>query len=383
MSTIIRTRSPFFIRTPEETSANLDYFEIKIDIQSGVANAADTCGVNVIETITLNKKPINNEDSVSVEISEIVNDYYEQNYQVAANSQPFKRIQSLWVDVTTTAKESDGTTIGTSTSTNYLAQEGYNTFLEGVNYITEPNAMLTADYIQYNNGSEIQIPVNMEIVNSVVFKSGNTTIHTQSIADTTNSLLKIKYVDLTTASNITSVVITYNTSSTRTITVERIDECKYPVFKCKFLNRWGAFQDVFFFKKSTESLETKSENYNRSIFNAAFKYQQRGGDGGADEPCNTLFTYNSYSTNQHSKKSYNTNGSESLILNTGFVNEAMNETFKELLVSEYVYLTDSSGTTYPVNLKDSSLTYKTSLNDKMINYTMNFEKSFSYINNVR
>ena len=61
----------------------------------------------------------------------------------------------------------------------------------------------------------------------------------------------------------------------------------------------------------------------------------------------------------------------------------MNETFKELLVSEYVYLTDSSGSRYPVNLKDSSLTYKTGLNDKLINYTMSFEKSFSYINNVR
>ena len=27
-------------------------------------------------------------------------------------------------------------------------------------------------------------------------------------------------------------------------------------------------QDLFFFKKSTESLETRSENYNRSIFEA-------------------------------------------------------------------------------------------------------------------
>ena len=38
---------------------------------------------------------------------------------------------------------------------------------------------------------------------------------------------------------------------------------------------------------------------------------------------------------------------------------------------------------YPVNLKESSFTKKTGLNDKMINYTMSFEKSFSIVNNIR
>ena len=76
------------------------------------------------------------------------------------------------------------------------------------------------------------------------------------------------------------------------------------------------------------------------------------------------------------------NGNENLVLNTGFVSESMNETFKELLMSEHVYLTDSSNI-FPVNITDSNFIYKTSVNDRLINYTMNFEKSFSYINNVR
>ena len=384
MSTIIRTRSPFFIRTPQETSADLSYFQIQIAILSGnYAATLPECGRTFTETITLNKKPINSEDSVTVDISQIVNNYFQQNYQQQALSQPYRRIQSLWVTVTTKPYKADGTAITTGTSIIYLAQEGYNKFSEGVNYTIEPNAMLTANYIQYNNGSAIEIPVNVEAVSSVDFKSGNTTISTQSVSDTTSTFTKILYVDLTTSSNITSIVITYSGSNTRTIIVERVDECKYPVFTCKFLNRWGAYQSVNFFKKSTESLETQKENYNRSIFNAAFKYRTRGGDGGADNPCENFFTYNTYSANEHSNKTYNTNGTETLELNTGFVSEQMNETFKELIVSEYVYLTDSSNNTYPVNLKDSSLTYKTALNDKMINYTMSFEKSFSYINNVR
>ena len=74
---------------------------------------------------------------------------------------------------------------------------------------------------------------------------------------------------------------------------------------------------------------------------------------------------------------------ESISLNTGFVPESMNPYYEELMVSEYVWLVDSSNVVYPVNLKDSSFTYKTGLNDKLINYTMNFEKSFNLVNNIR
>ncbi len=63
--------------------------------------------------------------------------------------------------------------------------------------------------------------------------------------------------------------------------------------------------------------------------------------------------------------------------------ESMNPYFEELMVSEYVWLIDENDVVYPVNLKDSSFTYKTGLNDRLINYTMNFEKSFALVNNIR
>jgi len=375
MSTIIRTRSPFFIRTPEETSASLDHFEISILIESGVFGTATN--TKLVKTVTLTKKPINNENSVSVEISEIVNNYLSQNpFSPTISASLAPDFQSLWVQVTTTAKESDGTTIGTPTVTLYLAQEGFNTYLEGANYTTEPNAMITADYIQYNGSGNLRIPVNIELVTLVQFRTDNSLAQSVTVTDDTNADNKIKYIDFTYGNDITKVII-YFSGTTRTITVDKINECKYPVFKCTFLNRWGAFQEVFFFKKSTESLDTKNENYNRSNFTAFLEIpDERTGFPPS-------FIYNSYEPATHTKKTYNANGVESLQLNTGFVNEAMNPTFQELLVSEYVWLTDSANNKFPVNLKDSSLTYKTSLNDKLINYTMSFEKSFSYINNVR
>ena len=65
-------------------------------------------------------------------------------YNVSADT------QSVWVTVTTSARQSDGTIIGTATTTNYLAQESHNDFKD-VNYTTEPIAM-TGNYIQYNKG---------------------------------------------------------------------------------------------------------------------------------------------------------------------------------------------------------------------------------------
>jgi len=56
MSTIIRTRSPYFIRTPEETDATLSYFSIDINLKNGVLTEI-SCPVS-LGSFTLNKKPI-------------------------------------------------------------------------------------------------------------------------------------------------------------------------------------------------------------------------------------------------------------------------------------------------------------------------------------
>ena len=379
MSTIIRTRSPFFIRTPQETDANLSYFQINITIASGVLGVAG-CPAN-LGTFTLQKKPLTGEDSVSFDISELVNDFIEQKfinntpltgYNVSADT------QSVWVTVVTSARESDGTIIGSTTTTNYLAQEGYNDFKDGVNYTTEPTAMISGNYIQYNKGDYIYLPVNVERVNSVNFKYNGSSISTYGVSDNGNANQKVDYSYYLTAQEIDEIEITYDTTQTESITVKEIEECKYPVHKIVFLNRWGAFQDLFFFKKSVESLESRSENFNRSIFQARqVYYTEREGE------CEENYNYNVYTTTAHAKKTFNANATESISLNTGFVPESMNPYFEELMVSEYVWLIDENDVVYPVNLKDSSFTYKTGLNDRLINYTMNFEKSFDLVNNIR
>ena len=381
MSTIIRTRSPYFIRTPQETNSLLNYFQVVITVHGGQSGSIEICD-NLYSTYTLKKKPLPNEDSVTFDISELVNDHIVQTYD--GNPTNSKATQSIWVNVVTSARQSDGSIIGTATTTNYLAQEGYNLFKERVNYTTEPNAMLSANYLQYEQGGNIRIPVNVERVSSVQWRNNSTTLETDNFSDNGNQNQKIQYAQYKQPDLVNNCLVTH-TGGTTTITLESVEECKFGVNKITFLNRWGALQDLYFFKKSVETLDSRSENFNSSIFKArtVTKTLEEGEGEGEAATCVDTITYNQYSTTAHAKKTFNANATESVTLNTGFVNELMNPYFEELMVSEYIWLTDSSNVIYPVNLKDSSFTYKTSLNDKLINYTMNFEKSFDLVNNIR
>ena len=379
MSTIIRTRSPFFIRTPQETNSELSYFQINITVFGGLSSSTEQCD-DLYATYSLQKKPIGSEDSVSVDISEIVNDHLVQIFTGVYSVSSAK--SSIWVTVATSPRKADGSLVddAVTTSNTYLAQEGYNHFKDGVNYTAEPIAMISGSYLQYHQGSTITIPVNVERVISIQWRSGTSTRETDSFADNGNQNQKIGYAQFSGSTVLDNILVTYDDSYESTITIVPIEECKYPVHKITFVNRWGAMQDLFFFKKSTESLETRSENFNRSIFEARNVVLSPPEEG---VNCDESITYNTYSTTAHAKKTFNSNATESISLNTGFVNELMNPYFEELMVSEYVWLTDSTNTIYPVNLKESSFTYKTGLNDRLINYTMNFEKSFSLINNIR
>lgn len=380
MSTIIRTRSPFFIRTPQQTSSDLSYFQINIVVFGGLSTSTEICD-DLYAAYSLQKKPLGDENSVSFDISEIVNDHLEQIFTGTYSASSAK--SSIWVTVTTSAREADGTAIGSVTTNTYLAQEGYNKFKDGVNYTTEPIAMISGDYINYHKGSPINLPINIERVTGIEWKQNGATRQNNNYSDNGNQNQKITYSTFvnTTVASVDQALIVYDDASTKFITLNVIEECKYPVNKITFLNRWGAMQDLFFFKKSTESLDATRETFNRSIFEARAVQLDPPEEAGQD--CQESLTFNTYSTTAHAKKTFNANATESIVLNTGFVNELMNPYFEELMVSEYIWLTDSSDNIYPVNLKESSFTKKTGLNDRLINYTMSFEKSFALVNNIR
>ena len=86
---------------------------------------------------------------------------------------------------------------------------------------------------------------------------------------------------------------------------------------------------------------------------------------------------------------FNTQAKQSHVLSSGYYPEFANEYFEQLLLSEYVWMerpsktNPSSNEIIPVNVKTSTMTFKTSVNDKLIEYNINFEEAFDYINNIR
>lgn len=138
-----------------------------------------------------------------------------------------------------------------------------------------------------------------------------------------------------------------------------ISECKYTPKKIVFLNKLGVKEDLWFFKKTTESVNSERDTY-RS---------------------NTISSYMSGDLSRHVSRDYNVNAKESLVLNTGFVPDSFSENFKQLMMSEKVWIYDDINL-LPVNIKNSSLEIKSSVNDKLINYTIEIDYSFDKINNI-
>jgi hypothetical protein len=84
-----------------------------------------------------------------------------------------------------------------------------------------------------------------------------------------------------------------------------------------------------------------------------------------------------YNTSLGQSKTFNINGSQTIKLNTGFVDENYSELITDLLLSETVLL-DSK----PVIVKTQGSDLKTSLKDRLINYEMEFEYAYNLINDV-
>lgn len=130
-------------------------------------------------------------------------------------------------------------------------------------------------------------------------------------------------------------------------------ECKYQPVRCTFINRYGGWQDLVFFKAQTNSISVKGTDY--KLTQSAINYNTAIGQF----------------------KTFNINGKQTVKLNTGWVEENYSELISDILLSETVLLDDK-----PVTVKSQSSDFKTSLKDKNINYEIEFEYAFNLINDV-
>ena len=134
---------------------------------------------------------------------------------------------------------------------------------------------------------------------------------------------------------------------------------KYPNIRVKWKNRYGQW-DFFNFSM----VNRQSFSVNRSLYEP-----QIGSWGGR-----TL----SYENYDSSNINYLVDTAQAISVNTDWVSEDYNDIFKQLLVSDEIYwLYDEVGIR-PITIKTPSITFKTGVNDKVIQYTFDFDFGQNY-----
>lgn len=380
----INTRSPYFYDVTDalQVSANLS-----IKIWSGDKLTIPTTPFQY----ELNKKAINIGDTISFEISELIRDYIETNFSGDYDSNP------VWVYLSSQSVYANGSLSTPADTSTEVAYDSYSYFEESDNFdIDSKSILITNREIYALADNFFRVPINTNTNPTITFFKNNEVIFSETFAQNNASSTQIKYVSAGGSS------VNYDTYEERVledggtfedsrclqsffnsfeigeadkiqvsdsngvyfIDVKTIEECKYEPKKITFINKFGVLQDVYFFKKSVEKMNVKKESYKANI----------------------LTSGNTYSISNHVNRDFNVVGKESISLSSGFLSEEYNEVFKQMLLSEKVWITNITDTgeqVLPLNIKTSNITYKTSLNDRLIEYTIEFDNSFDTINNIR
>ena len=330
------------------------------------------------------KDTVGSNSYIIFEIADLVRDYIQTEYnEYSTNAVWVKWTYQMYSNVS----RASGTEIGSlQTPSPVIALDGYGYFEDGAMPELSRTLLQTNTDVYYLDGRDIVVSVFSEDVASVALSgtgvsnvyweqinnfwdqydvswdSGSTG---QPISDSTDSNAKIVYVKITDTENLadtTTLVITNNDTSTINVTLHKVCEPKYEPMSVIFYNKFGAMQNIWFFKKSILKMDISSDLFKRNIVDFS--------------------STPSYNTAKHQIKSFNVNAKESLSLNTGFLPEGFNEIVKQLMMSEEVWI-DNGSQVLPVKVKTSSLEFKTSVNDKLIDYSLEFEYAYDKINNIR
>jgi hypothetical protein len=329
---------------------------------------------------------------VVFELSELARDFMETEYNNYATD-------TLWIDADITIYDSSGAIVQVNSqdtnTTSFLGIDGYGYFEDGTNprsvQYTTPMVLQHNTTVYYNDGSDIKIPIYAEAETitatltsgagadvywenaddfwdtyDVTWGSGTTPV---VITDNGNTNQKIQYLIITDTEDLNDgdyvTISTTNSSySDVVVTLRKVCEPKYTPLNIIFYNKFGALQNLWFFKKSMTNINITSQQFKNNILDI---------ENSGSTP--------SYALSKHQEKKFMANGKESITVNSGFYSEDHNEVVREMLLAEQVWIYDGTNT-LPINLKSNTLQFKKSVNDKLISYTLSFDYAYDKINNI-
>jgi len=392
MATKINLRSPYYIKVSKTALTSV---ELKLYIYTGTFTANGSVAAGTLR-YTINKKPLGSNAYVVFEVSELVRDYLEVEFNGDYNS------ESVWLNAIATVTGGSGSVTVTPDNTNgFIGLDGYGYFEEGANPTLSTTALQSNNSIIALDDNLFRVPVFVAGTESVslLYKGEVKQTIDLSSASVDETTEQIRYIS---ANSTGSGDVTYDSFQERVLNdvgtfegssclsefldsvsiglidevyvasasgvevfkVKTLEECLYTPIKVTFVNKFGAFQDLIFFKKSIDKTSVKGEEFKTAVFNQA------------------TLTYKTY---QHQRTQFMVQGTDSITMNTGYISEDYNQVIEQLMLSEQVWATFITDTeeVRPLVPKTKSFTHKTQLNDKLIDYTIEFDIANNKINNIR
>ena len=392
MATKINLRSPYYIKVSKTALTSV---ELKLYIYTGTFTANGSVAAGTLR-YTINKKPLGSNAYVVFEVSELVRDYLDVEFNGDYNS------ESVWLNAIATVTGGSGSVTVTPDNTNgFIGLDGYGYFEEGANPTLSTTALQSNNSIIALDDNLFRVPVFVAGTESVslLYKGEVKQTIDLSSASVDETTEQIRYIS---ANSTGSGDVTYDSFQERVLNdggtfegssclsefldsisiglidevyvasasgvevfkVKTLEECLYTPIKVTFVNKFGAFQDLIFFKKSIDKTSVKGEEFKTAVFDQA------------------TLTYKTY---QHQRTQFMVQGTDSITMNTGYISEDYNKVIEQLMLSEQVwatFITDSEEVR-PLVPKTKSFTHKTQLNDKLIDYTIEFDIANNKINNIR
>tara|TARA_R110002073_G_scaffold194623_3_gene353701 strand:+ start:1796 stop:2887 length:1092 start_codon:yes stop_codon:yes gene_type:complete len=363
---MIRALSPYYITTNltyiTSSSRVCDKYTLNIQVWDGLSTGYNGSNVELYQ-ITFNNTQAD-PTTHDININAIIQDYIEFQQPFPNPNDTTQLIDGnnqRWVRTFNTY---DGGTAEYNSFQDYMTL-GYAYGNEGKNYddVTDGLLLKAQDYKVSRNGFFV-VPIEASIGNtiSVTVKSSpdlqlNDLFYIPQTSYS-NRMVQYLWVDLNDTSDdefVTVEVTNGTTGASSTTILDVVNECKYTPLDVMFQNKDGAIQLFTFFKKQEESITITDNHFETNRGQASVGF--------------------------HQFVRHNVQARTMISAETGFIDEDNNEVLKQMLLSERIW-SYTDGVPTPLNIVDKSFKYKTRQNERLVSYTVKFEKSYNEINNI-
>lgn len=338
---MIRARSPYIITINEASQVST-----RIELFISATTFSATPQYNLSKAI-----PASNAPTTYYDISPYIREYFDHTIysNITTLTSSYGSVQK--VNVRVKRYKTVGTTESLIDTTDYIATDGYTEFANGVNY-SGGNYLLDQKTYYYHSGSNagfilVYVQSNDKIrwtdSEGLTYLSSSLGFGWYYVPRCYNSRFTEPWiVEVLNSSNVTQATWTF----------KPVEECLYTPVKVDFINKHGAFQREFFFKASNDNIEVTNKDYNLM---QPYNYSLTGGQ----------------------RTTYNQNGTQTIKVNSGWVEEDFKDNLKQLMLSEKVLVDEK-----PAILKTKSIELNKSINTKQINYSLEFEFAYDLVNNI-